>query len=160
MSSRKWLDNAFWEAPETKDDVTCILQIIDDNDRKVEQVMRLKKFTKSGNENTDFAELIEVLGEDLITKNTEQRLKRKAAEKEEKRVRDIEHEKARALEKLFGYKMEAFEVEEIKKCKNRKLKAKLRRAKSKIEVNLYSMMILQEHIANEEKENAEEETEK
>jgi len=49
--------------------------------------------------------------------------------------------------------MEAFEVEEIKNCKNRKLKGKLRRAKSKIEVDLYAMMVLQEHLANEEKEN-------
>ncbi len=154
MSSRKWLDNAFWEAPETKDDVTCILQIIDDSDRKIDQVMRLKKFTATGNPNADFEELIEVLGEDLITKNTEERIARKKAEKEERRTRDIEHEKARALEKLFGYKMEAFEVEEIKKCKNRKLKAKLRRSKSKIEVDLYAMMILQEHIANEEEKDA------
>lgn len=57
------------------------------------------------------------------------------------------------MEELFNYKMEAFEVEEIKNCKNRKLKGKLRRAKSKIEVDLYAMMVLQEHIANEEKEN-------
>jgi hypothetical protein len=150
MSSRKWLDNAFWEAPETKDDVTCILQIIDDEDRKLEQVMRLKKIDKNGSPSAEFEELIEVLGEDQITKNTEERHRRKASEKEEKKLREIEHEKARKMEKLFSYKMEAFEVEEIKNCKNRKLKAKLRRAKSKIEVDLYAMMILQEHIANEE----------
>ena len=61
--------------------------------------------------------------------------------------------KARKMEELFNYKMEAFEGEEIKNCKNRKLKSKLRRAKSKIEVDLYAMMVLQEHLADEEKEN-------
>ena len=151
MSSRRWLDNAFWEFPDTKDCITCILQITDDNDVKIEQVMRLKKLDKEGNPNPDFDEVVEILGEDLITKNTEERNTRKAAEKEEKRIRDEEHEKARKMEKLFEYKMEAFEVDEIKSCKNRKLKAKLRRSKSKIEVDLYAMMILQEHIANEEK---------
>jgi len=40
--------------------------------------------------------------------------------------------------------LEIFETEEIKNSKNRKLKGKLRRAKSKIEVNLYAMMLLQE----------------
>ena len=160
MSSRKWLDNAFWEAPDTKDHITCILQVIDDDDQKIEQVMRIRKTDKDGNPNPDFEEIVEVLGEDLITKNTEDRIKRKASEKEEKRIRDVEHDKARKLEKLFSYKMEAFEVEEIKNCKNRKLKAKLRRAKSKVEVDLYAMMILQEYLANEEKESAEEETKK
>ncbi len=157
MSSRKWLDNAFWENPETKDDMSCILELEDDAGRQIRQVMRLKKEDADGNPNPDFEEVVEVLGEELITQNTEERLQRKKSEKEEKQVREKEHAKARKMEQLFNYKMEAFEVDEIKNCKNRKLKGKLRRAKSKIEVDLYAMMILQEHIANEEKENGGEE---
>jgi len=152
MSSRKWMDNAFWENPEEKDDLTCILEIEDDNGKQIRQVMRLKKYIKDSDElNPDFTEVVEVLGEELITKNTEDRIERKKSEKEERRIRDLEHARSRKMEKLFNHKMEVFEIEEIKGCKNRKLKAKLRRAKSQIECDLYAMMILKEHIENEEK---------
>ena len=149
MSSRKWLDNAFWENDE-KDDLSCILELEDDAERQTRQVMRLKKFDKDGNPNPDFEEVVEVLGDELITQNTEDRKKRKAAEKEEREIRDLEHRKARKMEELFNYKMEAFEVEEIKNCKDRKLKGKLRRAKSKIEVDLYAIMIFQKSLEEEE----------
>jgi hypothetical protein len=62
----------------------------------------------------------------------------------------VEHARARKLEELFNYKLEVFETEEIKNSKNRKLKSKLRRAKSKIEVNLYAMMLLKEVLEPEE----------
>ena len=149
MSSRKWLDNAFWENDQ-KDEMSCILELEDDAERQTRQVMRLKKFDKDGNPNPDFEEVVEVLGEELITQNTEDRKTRKAAEKEEREIRDLEHRKARKMEELFNYKMEAFEVEEIKNCKDRKLKGKLRRAKSKIEVDLYAIMIFQKSLEEEE----------
>lgn len=152
MSSRKWMDNAFWEKPETKDDMSCILEIEDDSGKQIRQVMRLRKYIKDTDElNPDFEEVVEVLGEELITKNTEERIVRKENEKKEEHLKKEEHAKARKLEELFSYKMEAFEVDEIKGCKDRKLKAKLRRAKSKIEVDLYAMMILQKHLEDEEK---------
>lgn len=152
MSSRKWMDNAFWENLETKDEMSCILEIEDDHGKNIRQVMRLKKYIKDTEDlNPDFEEVIEVLGEELITKNTQDRAERKKAEKEEKRIRDMEHGRARKMEQLFNHKMEVFEVDEIKNCKNRKLKSKLRRAKSKIEADLYAMMIFQEYIETEEK---------
>ena len=91
----------------------------------------------------------------MIDKNTEERKVRKAAEKEEKAQRDEEFARARKLEQLFNYKLEVFETEEIKNSKNRKLKAKLRRAKSKVEVNLWALKILEESL--EEVENVGEE---
>ena len=153
MSSRKWLDNAFWETPE-KTELNCILELEDDLGRQTRQVMRLNKTDKEGKPNPDFEEVVEVLTEELIDKRTEERKIRKKQEKEEKQRRDVEHAKARKLEDLFNYKMEVFEIDEVKVCKNRPMKSKLRRAKSKIEVDLYAMMILQEHIANEEKKDA------
>lgn len=150
MSSRKWLDNAFWETPE-KNELNCILELEDDLGRQTRQVMRLNKLDKQGNPNPDYDEVVEVLGEELIDKRTEERRIRKKQEKEEKQRRDVEHARARKLEDLFNYKMEVFEIDEVKVCTNRPMKSKLRRAKSKIEVDLYAMMILQEHIANEEK---------
>ena len=53
------------------------------------------------------------------------------------------------LEQLFNYKLETFEVEDIKESKNRILKSRLRRAKSIPEVNLYAIMIIQDKLEND-----------
>jgi len=148
------MDNAFWETDEKKQ-LNCILELIDDGGREQRQVMLLNRLDKDGGENELFNEVIEARGIEEIDKNTEDRKTRKSAEAEEKKQRDIEHARARKLEDLFNYKLEVFETEEIKESKNRKMKAKIRRAKSKIEVNLYAMMLLQEEL--EEKENVESE---
>lgn len=152
MSYRKWLDNAFWDNDE-KDTLNCILEMQDDAGRVHRQVFKLRKTDDQGNENPDFVEVLNDLGDELITQNTKDRKVRKEAEAEEKKQREIEHAKARKLEKLFEYKLEAFEVEEVKNSKNRQLKSKLRRAKSKVEVDLYAMMILMEELKKQEEEN-------
>jgi hypothetical protein len=151
MSSRKWLDNAFWET-DAKNELNCIMEIEDDLERVTRQVMRLNRVDKDGNPNPDYEEVIEVLGMELIDQNTTERTTRKASEREEKKLRDEEHAKARKLEDLFNYKMEAFEVDEIKSCKNRPLKSKLRRAKSRFEVDMYAIMILQESVEKAEED--------
>ena len=145
MSHRRWLDNAFWETEEKKQ-LNCILEIQDDAGRVTRQVMLLNKTDAEGNPNPDFDEVVEALTEEVIDKETEDRVVRKKAEKEEHIQREKEHAKARKLEKLFNYKLEAFEVEDIKNSTNRKLKGKLRRAKSRIEVDMWSIMILQEQL--------------
>ena len=53
---------------------------------------------------------------------------------------------ARDFEKLFEYKLETFEIPEIKESKNRLLKSKLRRSKSIPEVNLYAILLVQEAL--------------
>ena len=148
MSRKQWMDNAFWESDEKKE-LNCILELEDDVGRVTRQQMFLLRHDKDGSENELFNEVVDALGEDAIDKETTDRVIRKKAEAEEEKMRDEEHNKARKLEKLFNYKMEAFEVDEIKNSKNRKLKAKLRRAKSKIEVDMYSIMILQEQLEAE-----------
>tara|TARA_B110000902_G_scaffold36380_1_gene38453 strand:+ start:500 stop:967 length:468 start_codon:yes stop_codon:yes gene_type:complete len=143
MSYKRWMDNAFWE-DDTKEKLNCILEIMDDVERETRQVMLLQRTNKDGTPNELFNEVIDDLGVESVDRNTEDRKVRKAAEKEEGQQRDVEFARARKLEELFNYKLEIFETEEIKNSKNRKLKGKLRRAKSKIEVNLYAMMLLQE----------------
>jgi hypothetical protein len=145
MSRKQWMENAFWETEEKKE-LNCILELEDDVGRVTRQQMFLQRINKDGTENELFNEVVDALGEELIDHETTDRVVRKKAEVEEESMREEEHNKARKLEKLFNYKMEAFEVEEIKNSKNRKLKAKLRRAKSKIEVDLYSIMILQDQL--------------
>jgi len=149
MSHRKWLDNAFWET-ETKEQLNCILEIEDDVGRSVTQVMKLNKLTREGEPNPDYIEVVESLGEESIDKTTAERAERKIAEVDEEKQREVEHVKARKLEKLFNYKLEVFEVDEVKKSTNRKLKAKLRRAKSKIEVNMWATKILEETLCKVE----------
>ena len=148
MSYKRWMDNAFWETDQ-KNELNCILELEDDVGRVTRQQMFLRRFEKNGDENELFNEVVDALGEARIDEETEARVVRKKAEAEESKIREEEHNKARKLEKLFNYKLEAFEVEEIKNSKNRKLKAKLRRAKSKIEVDMYSIMILQEQLEAE-----------
>jgi hypothetical protein len=154
MSFKRWMDNAFWEDPQ-KEQLNCILEIQDDIGRETTQVMRLNRLDKDGSPNEIYNEVVAALGEELIDKNTEERKVRKAAEHEEQKQRNEEHARARKLEALFNYKLEVFETEEIKNSKNRKLKAKLRRAKSMVEVNLWAMKILEEAL--EEAENVGEE---
>ena len=149
MSYKRWMDNAFWETDE-KEKLNCILEMKDDLDRETRQVMLLSRTNKDGSANELFDEVIEALGEESVDRNTEERKVRKAAENEESKQRDLEHARARKLEELFNYKLEVFETEEIKNSKNRKLKAKLRRAKSKIEVNLFAMLLLKEELGVEE----------
>lgn len=148
MSYKRWMDNAFWETDQ-KNELNCILELEDDVGRVTRQQMFLRRFEKNGDENELFNEVVDALGEARIDEETEARVVRKKAEAEESKIREEEHNKARKLEKLFNYKLEAFEVEEIKNSKNRKLKAKLRRAKSKIEVDMYSIMILQDQLEAE-----------
>ena len=148
MSRKQWMNNAFWETDEKKE-LNCILELEDDVGRVTHQQMFLRRHDKDGNENELFNEVVEALGEERIDQETADRVERKKAEAEEDKIREEEHNKARKLEKLFNYKLEAFEVDEIKNSKNRKLKAKLRRAKSKIEVDMYSIMILQEQLEAE-----------
>jgi hypothetical protein len=143
MAYRKWQDNAFWET-ETKEQLNCILEMVDDADRETRQVMKLNRLDKEGNENLMYNEVIEELGMELIDKNTQERIDKKKNEKAEAEMRETEHAKARKLEELFNYKLEVFETEEIKNSKNRQLKAKLRRAKSKVEVNLWAIEILRD----------------
>ena len=148
MSYKRWMDNAFWETDQ-KNELNCILELEDDVGRVTRQQMFLRRFEKNGDENELFNEVVDAIGEARIDEETEARVVRKKAEAEESKIREDEHNKARKLEKLFNYKLEAFEVEEIKNSKNRKLKAKLRRAKSKIEVDMYSIMILQDQLEAE-----------
>ena len=151
MSYRKWMDNAFWETDE-KQMLNCILEMEDDVGRVTRQVMKLRKTDDEGNDNPDFIEVVDQLGEELITKIlTKEMFARK--EKQRKTNKELEHAKARKLEQLFNYKLEAFEIDDIKNSKNRQLKSKLRRAKNRVEVDLYAIMIVMEEMKKREEEN-------
>jgi hypothetical protein len=132
--------------------LNCILEIEDDVGRVTRQVMKLRKVDAEGNPNPDYEEVVEALGDELITANTEERNARSKRESEENKQRELEHAKARKLERLFNYKLEAFEIDDIKNSKNRQLKSKLRRAKNRVEVDLYAIMIVMEELKKREED--------
>lgn len=141
MAKKQWMNNAFWETDD-KNELNCILELIDDVGRETRQVMKLKRNDADGLPNELFEEVLDVLGEEIIDKNTTERRERKKAESEDKKRRDLEHAKARKLEVLFNHKLELFEIDQIKESKNRLLKGKIRRARSRIEADMYAMELI------------------
>ena len=145
--AKNWLDNAFWETPKKQ-----ILNAISEDEvgnKQVRQVHRLDKVNEDGTDNELFIEAVAFLGQDKIDESSKKRLEKKQGEAELEKQKKLEHERAKKLEKLFEYKLETFEIEEIKVSKNRLLKSKLRRSKSIPEVNLYAMMIVKETLDEE-----------
>ena len=138
---RTWMKDAFWETP-SKELLNCISEH-KEGFKDVRQVHKLKRGDPL------FDECVEALTEKHINVNTDRRVDKKFKEQEQKRQLELNRRKAQKLEQLFNYKLEIFEVEDIKESRNRILKSKLRRSKSIPEVNLYAMMILQDKLENE-----------
>lgn len=149
--NKTWLDNPFWLNPD-KTQLKAIMKIEGDDGVHTTQVMTVPQLDKDGNPNPDFDDIISQVGEEKINNNTDERENRHRKEKEAKRLREADHDKSKKLETLFEAKLEAFEIPEIKNSKNRELKTSLRRSKSIVEVNIYSMMIVMEYIENEKTE--------
>ena len=142
--SRTWLDNAFWETPKQRT-LNAISETVEGN-KTTRQVHKIDAINADGSENELFQEVVEFLGIDKINEASKKRLEKKQAEAEIEKQKKVEHERAKKLEKLFEYKLETFEIPEIKNSKNRPLKSKLRRSKSIPEVNLYAILIVQEAL--------------
>ena len=139
MSTEMKFDNdAFWETSQ-KEILNCI-SIQQENNKEIRKVWKTKKGEDI------FEAAVKFLGEEHIDKNTKARVKRKYDRQQAKKEAINAQKKAQQLEKLFNHKLEVFEIEEIKKSKNRKLKAKIRRSKSIPEVNIYAMLIMKEEL--------------
>ena len=145
MATKAWAKDSFWESF-TKDKITTILTMVDDDGVVLKQNLVVNKYGPEGDINTDFVEIVESLSEETITENTSKRTERKTKEREQIEQQRIEHEKAKELQRLFESKIQAFEIDPIKTSQNRELKSKLRKAQYIIEVNIYSMMIVMEQM--------------
>lgn len=143
--AKEWLDNAFWEN-EKKELLNCISIDYDDDGKEIRQVHKLRKLTTEGKENPLFKDCIAFLGEEAIDKETKERIERKNQERDLAKTKAEQKNRAQRLEGLFQYKLEIFEIPEIKASKNRTLRSKLRRSKSVPEANLYAMMIMKEML--------------
>jgi len=147
---RRWLDNAFWtDNISNKMAATAILEITDDSNKKTNQVLTVQKVTQDGTINPDYTELLEQVGEAKIDQNTEDRRKEKKQRIKEEQQKREEHERARVLEDLFNVKLKAFEVAEIKNCKDRILKSRLRKARNVVEAQAWATIIMMKELENE-----------
>ena len=138
---RQWDKDAFWETPK-KTVLNCISEQEEGN-KKIRQVHKLV------DSDPLFKECVDALTPEHIDENTKQRVARKFEEQNKRKELQESKEKAKKMELLFNYKLETFEVEEIKLSKNRELKSKLRRAKSIPEVNLWALKILEDYLNSE-----------
>jgi hypothetical protein len=151
MVERKWASDSFFEGFD-QNRIKTVLTITEDDGKIIKQELIVNKFTEKGAVNPDYEEIITAISEEKITENTNKRNERKLKEREAIEQERIEKEKVEALQELFETKIQAFEIEAIKKSTNRELKSKLRKAANKVEVYIYSMMIVMEELNNEKPE--------
>lgn len=146
--SNKWL-NPFWENYQ-KDRITAKLSISHDDGKETLSTATVAKFDRDGKINPDFEEIIAQNGIEAINKNTLQRQERHKQRREEARRSDKEREQAKKLESLFNAKLEVFEIDAVKNSKNRKLKAKIRKAKSQYEMMAFLSILIKEEYDAEQ----------
>jgi len=144
---KEW-KHPFWETA-AKDRLTVRLNITHDDGSFSTTVARVSKYDENGNITSDYQEVLEQNTMQVIDKFTEDRLERHRQEREAKIKKQEEQNEAKRLEDLFNYKLQTFEIPEIKESTNRKLKAKIRKAKNVIEMNAYATILLME-IMNEQ----------
>jgi molecular chaperone DnaK (HSP70) len=146
---KEW-KNPFWETA-AKDRLTVRLNITHDDGSFSTSVARVSKFDENGNITSDYNELMEQNSLEAIDKFTDERLERHRQEREARVKKQQERNEAKRLEDLFNAKLATFEIPEIKESTNRKMKAKIRKAKNQVEMQAYATILLME-IMNESSE--------
>ena len=138
MMSRKF-KNPLWEDPNTQRRVRCREQhetgssdiIIDREDTETWDIL-MSQFT-----------------EEEITARTEQDIKNFREQRASRENEQKENELRMFQEALFAEKLQAFEIEDVKNSTNTKLKRKLRKAKTMVEVYAYAGAIVLDKVNNE-----------
>ena len=141
---KEW-KHPFWENA-AKDRLTARLNITHDDGSFSTTVAKVSKYDSDGKVTSDYEEVLSQNTMDEIDKFTEDRLERHRQEREANIKKQQEKNEAKRLEDLFNFKLQTFELPEIKESTNRKLKAKIRKAKNVIEMNAYATILLMESI--------------
>lgn len=141
---KEW-KHPFWETA-AKDRLTARLNITHDDGSFSTSVAKVSKYDHDGKITKDYEEVIEQNPIETIDKFTEDRLERHRQERETKVKQEKEKQEVKRLEHLFNYKLQTFEIPEIKDSTNRKLKSKIRKAKNIVEMNAYATMLLWESM--------------
>lgn len=145
---KEW-KHPFWENA-AKDRLTVRLNITHDDGSFSTTVAKVSKYDNDGNISSDYEELISQNSMEEINRFTEERLERHRQEREANIKKQQEKNESKRLEELFNFKLQTFEIPEIKESANRALKSKIRKAKNVVEMQAYATILLLE-IMNEGK---------
>lgn len=145
---KEWI-HPFWENA-SKDRVTSRLNITTDDGTFTTSVATVSKYDNDGKINPDFQEILQQHGVEAIDVNTEERLDRHKKRREGEIARQKERNETKRLEDLFNYKLQTFEIPEIKESTNRKMKSKIRKARNITEMNAYATILLMEALNEQE----------
>ena len=124
----------------------CIRLVKQPQGGRKKEVLRFSKLRKDGTPCPDYREVIEIVGEDIIDKNTLERKQRKGKEEKEKKAVEDQKRKSKELEQLFNLKLQAFEIPEIKNSSDRNLRTRMRRAKNALEVHALSAVVIAKEL--------------
>lgn len=145
---KEWI-HPFWENS-TKDRVTSRLNITTDDGTFTTSVATVSKYDNDGVVNPDFEEILQQHSVSAVDANTEERLDRHKKRRESEIARQKERNETKRLEDLFNYKLQTFEIPEIKESTNRKMKAKIRKSRNMTEMNAYATILLMEALNEQE----------
>lgn len=133
MANYRFLNNAFWEKSD-KTKLKCIrMTRLGPNQEKKDE-LSLNKYNSDGSENELFREVVETLTIEEIDKSTKVRQESKKRQHLDDKVKNDQKQKAKELERLYAFKLRAFEIEDVKNCSNTLIRSKIRKAKNEIEV--------------------------
>ena len=139
---KEW-KHPFWDTA-AKDRITVRLNITHDDGSFSTTVARVSKYDENGNITSDYDEVLAENGIEAIDKFTDERLERHKQTREANVQKEKEKHESKRLEELFNYKLQTFEIPDIKESTNRALKAKIRKARNVVEMNAYATILLME----------------
>lgn len=140
-----FMDNPFYR-DDKKEKITAILVTEFENGKKENKQLQFDKFMSNGEIEPLYEKIMNEIGDEKITKNTEERKIKKEKERLEQTSQKEQKEKAKNLETLFDMKLKAFEIPEVKECTDRKLRSRLRSSKNEYEMIAYISIIMQKSM--------------
>ena len=141
---KEW-KHPFWENA-AKDRMTVRLNITHDDGSYSTTVAKVSKYDGDGKITSDYEEVLAQNTMEEIDKFTEERLERHRQQRESEIKKQQERNEAKRLEELFNAKLATFEITDIKNSTNRKLKAKIRKAKNQVEMQAYATILIMENM--------------
>lgn len=140
MTTERTIENPYWS---NKENQHLIVEFVYPETGK-----RVTASIMNDGNNRDYDEVLKKFSIEQIDANTKKRI-----DDRNKRIeQNIERQKVERTraqqEQLFSAKLDAFEIDAVKKSTNRELKSKIRKAKNFMEVTAFTVMLLMQEEAN------------
>ena len=134
-------DNCFWTNDQKTSSMTILCHQMDDGKINRSQT-EVHKFNEDKSIAPLWNKLIEEIGVSKIDQNTEIRRRKKLQEENDKNLKKEQREKSLKLEELFSLKLQAFEIPEVRECKDPVLRRKIRSSKNNFEMQSWITVVL------------------